>query len=48
MGWTAKIDALLFQLRAHGWINTLIGATNFMSELFGQHGKTAHEGAADA
>ena len=40
-------DALLLQLGTHGRIDIRVRPTDCVAQLFGQHGKAAHESAAD-
>ena len=43
-----QADALGLQLGAHGRINALIGAGHGVTQLPGQNGQAAHEGATDS
>ncbi|MNO98461.1 hypothetical protein D3C76_902080 [compost metagenome] len=42
-----QLYALLLELGAHGGIDVGIGARDSITQLLGQHGDAAHEGAAD-
>ena len=43
-----ELDAQRLELRAHGWIDVLVGTGDAMTGGLGDGGDAAHEGAADA
>jgi len=43
-----ELDAQRLELRAHGWIDVLVGTRDAMARGLGNGGDAAHEGAADS
>src|SRR5699024_7845788 len=42
-----KLNALFLQLRAHGWVDPLVAASNTVSSGAGDKGQPPHEGATN-